>query len=312
VVNIRIGILCCKKTPENILIHKYLTKKYNTYFLNPTEIELDLNKNESNINLILSRVERDYLQCGLKVLRYIEDNTNVKIINSSKSIEICQNKYLTYKVLKEYMPTSLLVSKENFQNIEYLIEEMDLKFPIVVKPVYGGYGNGVLKLDDMKDLKNIILKKYIINKKENKDLKNKTNKINKNDDKNNNYFINNNYFNGTIIQEYIPYKHDLRVFVINNKIVCVMERIPRNDWRANCSLGAETKLFHLREDIVDLVLKSIKKTNADIAGVDVLIDKENNPYILEINITPQFRNIIKYSNIPLEILKFIGNISGNN
>ena len=296
--SIEIGILCCKKTPENILIHRYLAKKYNTHFLNPAEIKSNLNKDELNINLILSRIERDYLQWGLKALRYIENNTNIKIINSSKSIEICQNKYLTYKILKEYMPTSLLVSRENFQNIDYLIEEMNLKFPMVLKPVYGGYGNGILKLEHIKDLKNIVFKKYMTKKE--KSLKNKINK--------NNYFIDNNYFNDIIIQEYIPYKHDLRVFVINNKIICTMERIPRNDWRANCSLGAETKIFSPRDDIVDMVLKSIKKTSAHIAGVDVLIDEENNSYVLEINITPQFRNIIKYSNIPLEILKFIENI----
>jgi len=119
VVNIKIGILCSKKTPENMLIHRYLTKKYDAYFLNPKELEV--NKNNLNVNLIISRVERDYLQIGFKVLRYIENNTNIKVINSSKSIEICQNKYLTYEVLKEYMPISHLVSQENFQNIEYLI-----------------------------------------------------------------------------------------------------------------------------------------------------------------------------------------------
>lgn len=283
-----------------MLIYRYLTKKYDTSFLNPKG--LDVNKNNLNVNLIISRIERDYLQMGFKVLRYIENNTNIKVINSSRSIEICQNKYLTYEVLKEYMPISHLLSQENFQNIEYLIEKMGLKFPMVVKPVYGGYGNGVLKLENMKDLKKVF-KRHIRNNNYNKKkINNKDNNKNNNniDNKNNNHLN-----NDLIIQEYIPYKHDLRVFVINNKIVGAMERIPKNDWRANCSLGAETKLFHLRGDIEDMVLKSVKKTNADIVGVDVLIDGDNNPHILEMNITPQFRGIMKYSNIPLEILKFL-------
>jgi len=211
------------------------------------------------------------LEVGLRALEHIEGR-GIEVINPRSSVEICQNKYLTYKLLKEYMPTSILVSQDNFQDIDYLVEEKDLKFPLVVKPVYGGYGNGVLKLEKIEELKNI-LKKH-----------------------NSSNFI---------VQEYIPYKHDVRVFLIGDRVVCAMERIPRNDWRANCSLGAETRRFPIRGDVEDLVLKCVKKVNAHIVGVDVLIDRENNHYILEMNITPQFRNTMRYVNIPLEILKFI-------
>ena len=208
-------------------------------------------------------------------MRYIEENTNIEVINPRRSVEVCQNKYLTYKLLREYMPTSILVSQDNLQDVEYLIEDRGFKFPLVVKPVYGGYGNGVLKLEKMDDLKDFLIKHYSRNS------------------------------NNLIIQEYIPYRHDLRVFVIDNRVVCAMDRIPKNDWRANCSLGAETKRFYIEGDVEDLVLKCVKRVGAHIVGVDVLIDRKDNPYILEMNITPQFRNIMKYSDIPLEILRFI-------
>ena len=208
-------------------------------------------------------------------MRYIEENTNIEVINPRRSVEVCQNKYLTYKLLREYIPTSILVSQDNLQDVEYLIEDRGLKFPLVVKPVYGGYGNGVLKLEKMDDLKGFLIKHYSRNS------------------------------NNLIIQEYIPYRHDVRVFVIDNRVVCAMERIPKNDWRANCSLGAETKRFYIEGDVEDLVLKCVKRVGAHIVGVDVLIDRKDNPYILEMNITPQFRNIMKYSDIPLEILRFI-------
>ena len=155
------------------------------------------------------------------------------------------------------------------------MEDVGLEFPVVVKPSYGGYGDGVLKVEKKEDLKDLLSRHYRKNS------------------------------NNLIIQEYISYKHDIRAFVIGNRIVCAMERIPKNDWRANCSLGAETRRFYLESDVEDLVLKCVKRVGAHIVGVDVLIDRENNPYILEMNITPQFRNIMKYSDIPLEILKFI-------
>ena len=266
---IKIGVLCCKRTFENTLIYRYLSKRSPTTFVNPKKLNLD------GVDLILSRIERDYLEEGLKALEYIEKITDIRVINPRRSVEICQNKYSTYKELKEYMPTSILVSQDNLQDMEYLIEDTGLRFPLVLKPVYGGYGNGVLKLENREDLKDLLSRYCRRNP------------------------------NNFIIQEYIPYRHDLRAFVIGDRIVCTMERIPKNDWRANCSLGAETRRFYTDGDIEDMVLKCVKRVGAHIVGVDVLIDMEGNPYILEMNITPQFRNIMKYSNIPLEILRFV-------
>ena len=55
-------------------------------------------------------------------------------------MKICQNKYLTYQVLGEYMPVSIQVSPDNFLDVDYLMEEVGLKFPVVVKPLYRVYG----------------------------------------------------------------------------------------------------------------------------------------------------------------------------
>ncbi|WP_292460094.1 RimK family alpha-L-glutamate ligase [Methanothermococcus sp.] len=283
----KIAILCHKKTPENIIIYEKLKNKYDISFLDTLNVVSGIKNNSKNNNnnnydydLIISRVERDYLWEGIYALKYIEsiaDENDIKIINSSECIETCQNKYLTYIKLKELMPKSFLTYTDDFENIKNTLKNNDFDFPIVVKPIYGGYGNSVLKINSLDELKNIfeILK---FNKKE------------------------------IFIQEYVPYKHDVRVFVIGNKIICAMERIPKGDWRANYSLGAEIKRFDLDADVEDIVLKSVKKVSADIVGVDVLIDKNNKPYILEMNITPQFRGIMNFVDVPEEILKYIKKI----
>ena len=279
----KIAILCHKKTPENMMIYEKLKNKYDVSFLDTLKVVSGLKNNDFDYDLIISRVERDYLLEGIYALKYIESIANennkndIKIINSSECIETCQNKYLTYVKLKELMPKSFLTYTDDFEDIKNTLKNNDFDFPIVVKPIYGGYGNSVLKINSLDELKNIfeILK---FNKKE------------------------------VFIQKYIPYKHDIRVFVIGNKIICAMERIPKDDWRANYSLGAEIKRFDLNADIENIVLKSVKKIGADIVGVDVLIDKNNNPYILEMNITPQFRGIMNFADIPREILKYVEKI----
>ena len=262
-----------------MIYEKLKNNNYDVSFLDPLEMISGLNNNYNyNYDIILSRVERDYLKEGIYALKYLETLPNIKIINNSNSIEVCQNKYLTYLKLKEVMPKSFLTFTNDFKNIENTMKTNNFNFPVVVKPIYGGYGNGVLKVNNLEELKNIVE----LLKNNNKEL---------------------------FVQELLDFKHDIRAFVINNKIICAMERIPsNNDWRANYSLGAEIKEFKLNKDTEKLILNSVKKIGGDIVGVDVLIDKNNKSYILEMNITPQFRGIMNFADIPKEILNYADNI----
>ncbi|WP_449405403.1 ATP-grasp domain-containing protein [Methanococcus aeolicus] len=272
-------MLCHKRTPENEMIYEKLkNNNYAVSFLDPLEMISGLNNNYNNYNIILSRVERDYLKEGIYALKYLETIPNIKIINNSDSIETCQNKYLTYLKLKEVMPKSFLTYANDFKNVENELKANNFNFPVVVKPIYGGYGNGVLKVNNLGELNNIF-----------ELLKNNGNEL--------------------FVQELLDFKHDIRAFVINNKIICAMERIPsNNDWRANYSRGAKIKEFKLNKDTEKLILNSVKKIGANIVGVDVLIDKNNKPYILEMNITPQFRGIMNFADVPGEILKYLADI----
>jgi len=52
-----------------------------------------------------------------------------------------------------------------------------------------------------------------------------------------------------------------------------------------------------------MVLDSVKKLGADVVGIDVLISKDKN-YILEANITPQFRGMMNFVNVPKKIADY--------
>ncbi|WP_374759664.1 ATP-grasp domain-containing protein [Methanococcus voltae] len=245
-------------------------------------------RNEEEIlkyDIIISRVERDFLTRGLYVLKYIESINEknlkkglktVKIINNSKAVETCQNKYLTYVKLNEFMPKSYLTYSKEFKDIEELVEK-NIEYPIVVKPVYGGYGNNVLMARDSKELNNIC------------DLINSSNKE-------------------IFLQEYVPYKHDLRVFVLGKEVIGCMERIPHENWKANYSLGATIKEFEISEDIKKCVLNATRKLEAELVGVDVLVT-EKDFKILEMNITPQFSGMIHFVDVPKKIIEYCLNLS---
>ncbi|MCS3900624.1 ribosomal protein S6--L-glutamate ligase [Methanococcus voltae] len=202
----------------------------------------------------------------------------VKLINSSKAVETCQNKYLTYIELNEFMPKSYLTFSKEFKYIEEVIIK-NIEYPVVVKPVYGGYGNNVLMARDSKELNNLC---DLISS-ENREI---------------------------FLQEYIQYKHDLRVFVLGNEVIGCMERIPNDSWKANYSLGAEIKEFKISEEIKNCVLKASKQLGAEIVGVDVLIT-ENSFKILEMNITPQFSGMIHFVDVPKKIVEYCVNMVQN-
>ncbi|WP_459201435.1 ATP-grasp domain-containing protein [Methanococcus sp. CF] len=262
----KIGILAHKKTPENLMIFEELGKKCSVEFIDPLEVFSGFERYE--FDLILSRVERDFLNEGIYALKYL--SKDIPVINSAETIQTCQNKYLTYLKLKEISPKSFLTYSKDITEIFNRIDN-NFGVPFVLKPIYGGYGDGVFKITSKSEFIEVF------------------SKLGEKDE--------------LFVQEYIPYIHDLRVFVLDNEIIGSMERIPKNSWKANYSRGAEIREFLLSKDIEDMVLDSVKKLGADIVGMDVLISKNKN-YILEANITPQFRGMMNFVNIPEKIANF--------
>ncbi|MBA2859333.1 RimK family alpha-L-glutamate ligase [Methanococcus maripaludis] len=261
----KIGILAHKKTPENTMIFEELKKKCSVEFIDP--LNVFLGSESYDFDLILSRVERDFLTEGIYALKDL--SKDIPVINSAETIQTCQNKYFTYLKLKKVSPKSFLTYSKDISEIFGKIDNI-FGYPCVVKPIYGGYGDGVLKINSKSEFFEVFEK---------------------------------NEKNELYVQEFVPYIHDLRVFLLNNEIIGSMERIPKNSWKANYSLGAEIKEFKLSNEVEDMVLDSVKKLGADIVGIDVLISKDKN-YILEANITPQFRGMMNFVNVPEKIADY--------
>ena len=134
------------------------------------------------------------------------------------------------------------------------------KYPFIVKRVNLGKGAGVYLVHNEKELDSII---------KDAELKGKKSK-------------------NFIAQQFIDYEHDLRVLLIGDKAFC-MKRIPgESEFRANFSLGGSVELFDLDDESKKLALKARDVVGLTVAGVDILIDKKGNKYLLEVNHTPGF------------------------
>ena len=114
-----------------------------------------------------------------------------------------------------------------------------------------------------------------------------------------------------LIREYIPNDGDYRLFTINYKVIAVMKRIPKKgEFRSNISQGGTGIKIDLDSvpELIEIAQKAAKITKNDIAGVDIMINKETGvPYVLEVNRGPQFAGVSKATgvNIARHIVKYM-------
>ncbi|WP_277541240.1 RimK family alpha-L-glutamate ligase [Haloarcula laminariae] len=105
------------------------------------------------------------------------------------------------------------------------------------------------------------------------------------------------------LQEYLDHDetrhHDLRVYVVGDRIVGAMNRYaPEGEWRTNVALGGEVEDMtgRLPETVSQLALESVDAIGLDYAGVDI-VQGEDGYYVLEVNPTAGFRGLFAASGI---------------
>ena len=212
------------------------------------------------------------------VIRHFE-RMGVPVINSSDSIDNVKDKLYSHQILAQSnldIPKTLLLKHP----IDVDFVQKHIGFPAIVKTISGSYGRGVFLAETKKQLKQLITMAELTKKSYN-----------------------------IIVQEFIKdtWGKDLRVLVVNNKVVgCMMRQSQDDDFRANITRGGEGFPYEVNEQIEWLSSESSKALNLDIAGVDLLFD--NGGYkICEVNSNPGFEGMENYTkkNIAEEIVQFI-------
>lgn len=212
---------------------------------------------------------------------FLSKKCNTKIVNE-KIIDPSYNYFLTPAIdyLKQYenkidFPRSSIIFKAT--SIEKIIK--NYKFPVIMKKSEGRQGKGIYLIKDLENLKKLAKK----------ELETAT---------------------SVCIREFIPNEGDIRVFTVGYKAIGAMRRIPpKGDFRSNISQGGKGEPFDLEKNpkVKEIAEKLSKLTKTEIAGVDIMLHKENKkPYVLELNPGPQFMGLEKYTdtNAALEIIKY--------
>jgi len=201
------------------------------------------------------------------IIRHLE-RLGVVLINGSAAIDTVKDKLYTQQILGESnlpVPKTLLVRHPI--NVDFV--ENNIGFPIIVKTLSGSFGAGVFLAENKRQFQDLIKLAEITSKSYN-----------------------------IIVQEFIKdsWGRDIRVFVLNNKVVgCMMRQATDDDFRANITRGGEGIPYQITEEIEWLGGESARLLHLDIAGVDLLFD--NGSYrICEVNSSPGFEGMDKYTN----------------
>jgi RimK family alpha-L-glutamate ligase len=89
--------------------------------------------------------------------------------------------------------------------------------------------------------------------------------------------------------------HDLRVYVVGEKVVGAMNRYaPEGDWRTNVALGGDVEdaTEGLNDEVRQMAKRATDVVGLDYAGVDI-VEGEDGYYVLEVNPTAGFKGLFQ-------------------
>ena len=192
----------------------------------------------------------------------------IPVFNSTKSIEISDDKILTHQYLaKNKIPTpKTIVAPKVYKDVN-AVGAKDMKhivnalgYPFIIKEAFGSFGEQVYLIHNEQELQEKM--KHIAGVP---------------------YFF----------QEFVQtsYGRDLRLQVVGDRVVAAMKRTAVDDFRANVTNGGTMQPHTPTEEEKTVAIQATHAIGADFAGVDLLYGKDENPLVCEVNSNAHIHNL---------------------
>jgi len=182
-----------------------------------------------------------------------------RIVNPPLAIEHCACKYFALSRLAQAgLPVPPTIVAERFDQALSAFEE--LGGDVVVKPLFGSEGRGLLRVSDpdlaYRTFKALEMGNYV-------------------------YYL----------QQYIPHGcEDYRVFVVGGEVVAAMRRVGTG-WKTNVSQGAKPEACLIDARLRELGLGAARAFDADYLGVDILPHADGKASVIEVNAIPAWAGL---------------------
>jgi ribosomal protein S6--L-glutamate ligase len=206
-----------------------------------------------NYDAVIPRLGSD-LGYGCSIVRHLNENLGIFSTQTADGIRVAADKLLCQQKLSQEgirTPKTVIGNKSIFP--DWMIKQVG-GLPAISKEPTGSQGNTVYPLESNYQT-NVFLKNF------NKKRKN------------------------LLIQAFIDgSSKDIRAIVIDGKVVVAMERTAvKGELRANISQGGSGRKIELSPEDQELCIKGARACGHEVAGVDLMKDKEGKSYIIEVN-----------------------------
>ena len=193
----------------------------------------------------------------------------VRCLNSSRAIELCDDKSSTYLAMREAelpQPKTMLVPKafhaQDWGATEFpQLAAHALGLPLVIKECYGSFGAQVHLARNQGEVAAIL-----------DSLEGRP----------------------ALCQSFVKSSsgRDVRLQVVGNRVVAAMERVSvTGDFRANVTNGGTARPWTPTDAQSEMALRACQALGLDFAGVDLLFGEDGEPLVCEVNSNAHFVNL---------------------
>lgn len=209
-----------------------------------------------------------------KYLGYLLEGAGLRLFNSARAIELCDDKMTTYIALQKSglslaksISAPLCYTQGAKPNLAFLqAVGKELGFPLVAKKSYGSFGAGVQLVHGIAELENLERE-----------------------------WLHTPHFYQSYMQS--SKGRDIRVIVIGGKALGGMERVAKGDeFRSNIELGGEGRSIELPPEYASAAQKAATALGLDYCGVD-LLETDEGPVLCEVNSNAFFEGFEKVTGL---------------
>ncbi|MBW8192813.1 ATP-grasp domain-containing protein [Neiella marina] len=206
----------------------------------------------------------------------------IPVINNFNSFALTEDKFKTTHLLRQHnirTPDYRLCHRNDLDSLRLAMREWGGR--AVYKPTDGWGGIGIVRLENEESLD--MLQPFL-------------------------HQLDVPHF---FVERYIDNDNtDFRIDIVDGQFVgCYGRQAPKDHWKTNITSGGQVINREANDEVIDIALKAAAATGLEIAGVDLLYDREHEEYVvLEVNGIPAFAtpeqeaNGLDFNNRKIELI----------